>query len=216
VDRSLYLLIGSALAVQAFVHYLGQTSPSLRSGNFFFATALARTVVPLIVVVGALRLPVRELGFGRPILLKRDLSWLLVLLGFGTAAALIVLQLESYQAAYRPLRSGDFGSRLQAWALFTASTTLPWELFHRGFLLHGVRELCVRNRVPRERAIHIAILFTACFEVLFHFSKPPAETLGMLLGSPVLSALAFRFQSLWIPLGIHLWIEFLWFLMVWL
>jgi len=216
VDRSLYLLIGCALSVQAFVHYAGQTLPSLRAGSFFYATALARTLVPWICVAVLLRVPIAELGLGRPRIPKRELGWLAGLLLVGTGVALLVLQLESYQAAYSPLRTGDFAYRLRSWALFTASTTLPWELFHRGFLLHGLRALCVRNQIPREHATHLAILVTACFEVIFHFSKPPEETLGMLVGSPALSALAFRYGSLWVPCAIHLWVEFLWFVMVWL
>jgi len=216
VDRALYLLIGSSLVVQGFVHYFGQQNPDLRFGNFYFATALARTVVPLACVVGVLRIPLRRLGFGVPRISKRDGLALTGLLVVGTAIALLVLQLDSYQGAYRQLQRGSFSARLSAWALFTLSATVPWELFHRGFLLHGVRELCTRHAIPAERAATLAILFTACFEVIFHFSKPPEEAIGMLIGSPILSVMAFRFRSLWVPLLVHLWIELLWFLMVWL
>jgi len=216
VDRALALLIGTALAVQAFVNYWGQSEPALRWDGFFYATALARTLVPAVCALVVLRIAWPRLGFGVPHVPRRDLMALSLAFVLGTGVALLLLQLESYQDAYSDVRFGDFGSRFSRWAQFTLSTTVPWEILHRGFLLHGIRELCVRGGIPSARAATLAILFTACFEVLFHFGKPPIEALGLLIGSPILSVMAFRYRSIWIPLLIHVWIELLWFLNVWL
>jgi membrane protease YdiL (CAAX protease family) len=91
---------------------------------------------------------------------------------------------------------------------------VTWELFFRGFLLFGLRE--VLRAGGRDGADTIAILVTASFEVLYHFIKPsPLEACGMLLGSPILSYVALRHGSVWIPLLGHVWIEYLWFMAVW-
>jgi len=215
VNRALPALIAVGLAIQAFVHYFGQVSPAFRIGDIFYATAIARTLVPAALLIGVLRVPFRQLGFGWPRIPRRELLPLAGLMILGTVVALGFLQLESYQDAYAGVRFGDAGARFRRWALFTLSATVPWELWHRGFLLHGARELCSREGIPTPQATWLAILFTQCFEVLFHFSKPLVEALGFLIGSPVLSLLAFRYRSLWVPALIHLWLELLWFVYVW-
>jgi len=58
------------------------------------------------------------------------------------------------------------------------------------------------------------VLFTLVFEVLHHFAKPPLEALALFAGSPLLSWIALRTGSLWIPLVAHLLIEALFFFLV--
>ena len=94
--------------------------------------------------------------------------------------------------------------------LFTGSTLTGWEFLHRGFLLMGlVYILTERERLSAPTASITAIALVWAFEVLFHFIKPELEALGMLVGSPVLSWLALRTRSIWIPFLIHLLVELL-------
>lgn len=216
LGQSLAILIGTALCVQAFVAYWGQRAPELSWGSFFYATALARTLVPLACTLGVLKLSWSRLGFGRPHVPRSDVWPLLAAIALGTGTAVLLLGMDSYQAAYGGLRSGEPSERLLRWALFVTSTTLPWEILHRGFLLHGTRELCLRGGIRSQDAAWIAVLFTMSFEVIFHFTKPPLEALGLVIGSPLLSYLAFRYRSIWISTLGHLGAELLWFLTVWL
>ena len=213
MERRLAIVIGSALLVQLFVRYWGQTLDPLRWGMFYWATAAARIVVPL-AVCAALAIPPGKLGLGKPQLRGREGLWILGALAVATVVALPLLGMQSYQDAYQGLGS-SYGrvERWVSWISFTASTTLSWELFYRGFLLFGLRE--VLRAAKRNDADTIAILVTACFEVLSHLIKPPLESFAMLVGSPGLSWFALRQQSLWIPMAVHVCIEFLWFMSVW-
>jgi CAAX prenyl protease-like protein len=211
-EARLAVVVGTALVVQMFVRYWGQLDPALRWGEFFYATAASRLLV-FAVGIG-LGLSLRQLGVATaPTLRRGEGKALLVAVLVVTLLALPLLGIESYRAAYAGLGVGDGRERWLRWALFTASTTLSWELCYRGFLLFGVREI-LRPTVGGF-ADGIAILFTLCFEVLAHLIKPPTEALAMLVGSPALSWLALRHGSVWIALLVHVWIEFLWFVSVW-
>lgn len=211
------ILVLSVLGIQLFVKYWGQVEPDLRVGGFYVATALARTVVPFLIVVIGLRVPWKQLGFGLPQIPRREIVYLLALFVVGTGALWLFLGVDqSYRQSYSSVRMGTFEEKLARWLAFTLSTSIPWEILHRGFLLHGLRALCRREGLSDTLAMRFAILFTLCFEMLYHFIKStPQEALGFWIGSPVLSALAFRYKSLWIPLLIHTWIETLWFTRVW-
>lgn len=209
MERRLAILIGSALLVQLFVVYWGQTLEPLRWGMFFWGTAAARIGVPLI-VCAALGVSLRKLGLGKPRLRGGEAWWMLGIMVVATLVALPLLGMQSYQSSYQGIsRFGTTG-----WISFLVSTSFSWELFYRGFVLFGVREL-LRAGGRGPDADTIAILFTACFEVLSHLPKPWPESFGMLLGSPVLSWFALRHRSIWIPAAGHVWIEFLFFMSVW-
>ena len=214
MERRLAIVIGSALLVQLFVRYWGQTLDPLRVGMLYWSTAAARIAVPL-AVCAALGISLAKLGLGKPRLRGREALWILGVMVAFTLAALPMLGMQSYQDAYQGL-GASYGQeeRWLSWASFTLSTTLTWELFYRGFLLFGLREV-LRSGGRGRDADAIAIAVTACFEVLSHLVKPPLESFAMLVGSPALSWAALRHGSVWIPLAVHVWIEFLWFMSVW-
>lgn len=213
MERRLAIVIGSALLVQLFVRYWGQTLDPLRWGLFFWATAAVRIAVP-VAVCAALAIPLGKLGLGKPRLRGREGLWILGVLGAATLVALPLLGMQSYQDAYQGIGS-SYGrlERWVSWGSFALSTTISWELFYRGFLLFGLREVLRAGK--RNDADAIAILVTACFEVLSHLIKPPLESFAMLVGSPALSWFALRHGSVWVPLAAHVFIEFLWFMSVW-
>jgi hypothetical protein len=226
-DQQLFALVLTALAVQIFVQYWGQRSVSLTfagvvsaaSGeravwSFYYATAVARVALPWLCVWLLLGPSLRELGLAQPRVGARELLWLGAALAVGTAMALLVLGSASYQDAYRGSRQAAFWPAFVRFGMFTLSATVPWELLHRGFLLHGLHAILLRSGAPAPRATTLAILVTTCFETLFHLVKPPHEAIGMLIGSPLLSWIALRHQSLWIPALAHLWIEALFFAMI--
>lgn len=209
----LFAILGIGLAIQLFVRYWGQPG-NLQIGGFFWATATARLLVPAL-AIALLGLRWDAFGLGLPRIPRREGLWLLAAVVVSTAVILVLLQSESYRAAYAGNRFGDFSTKFQRWALFTLSTTVPWEILHRGFLLHGIRQVLSRSRVPEASSGAIAIGFVACFEVLYHFIKPVLESGALVIGSPILSYLAFRYRSLWFPLAVHVFIEGLWFASVW-
>lgn len=208
MERRLAIVIGSALLVQLFVRYWGQTLDPLRWGMFYWATAAARIVVPL-AVCAALAIPPGKLGLGKPQLRGREGLWILGALAVATVVALPLLGMQSYQSSYQLS-----GTRTRDWLSFLVSTVVSWEFCYRAFFLFGVREILRAGGRGRE-ADTIAILFTTCFEVLSHLPKPPHESFAMLLGSPLLNYFALRHRSVWIPSAGHVWIEFLWFMSVW-
>jgi membrane protease YdiL (CAAX protease family) len=212
VERRIAIVIGSALLVQLFVRYWGQIEEPLRWGMFYWSTAAARIGVPLIVCF-ALAISPGKLGLGKPRLQRREGLWILGAMAVTTLVALPMLGMDGYQDAYQGLGSSYGTERWLSWISFTASTTVSWELFYRSFLLFSLREILRSG--GRGGADTLAILFTACFEVLSHLVKPPLESLAMLVGSPALSWVALRHGSVWIPLAVHVFIEFLWFMSVW-
>jgi hypothetical protein len=204
----LAVLIGSALLVLLFARYVGQDFEALRWGFFFWGTAAAYVVVPLI-LCPALGIPLSNLGLGRPQLSWREARWLLAAVALATLVALLLLGMKSYQSRYQ-----ISSSRISDWLSFLVSTILSWEFFHRAFVLFGVREI-LRAGGHGRAADTVAILFTTCFEVLSHLHKPPHESFALLLGSPLMSWFALRHRAVWIPSAGHVWMEFLWFMSVW-
>lgn len=207
--RELGLVVFAALAVQAVAAYGHR---SLQVEGFYYATLLARIGVPL-ALLRPLRLPLRGLGLRWPSGPGPRPGAVVVAFLVLTIVAIALMGDTSYQAAYEGARRGEVGDRAQRFVLFTLSTTLPWEFFHRGFLLHATRTVLDRAG-GAAFATAVAVLLTASFEVLFHFQKPPLEALAFLVASPVLSLIALRTGSLLLPLLLHVWVELLFFLVV--
>lgn len=204
-------VVVSVLAAQACARWFPALADRLglpaQLGGFYYATFALRTLVPLACAALVLRAPLRELGLRWPVLRPGDARWLAAA-GIGVGLLCIpLLQMESYRAAYTPRPARFF-------LLFTLSTTLPWELLHRGFLLFGVRRTLAAGGIDARAAAGIALLFTLVFEVTQHLVKPPLEALALFVGSPLLSWLAFRTDSLLIPLAAHLVIEALFYVLV--
>lgn len=209
------LIVMAALLAQGLSFY---SIRHVRIGaGFFPVTLLARTVLPLFVAWIVLRIPLIELGFGRPQNLERKhwgiLGAVVILLPL---VAIQLLQLDAYQDHYAQRRRAtpDFAANALRFTLFTVSTTIPWEILHRGVLLHTSRRSLQRAGLPLAAASIAAIVVTQSFETLFHFAKPPLEAIAMGLASPMLSWMAFRTRSIWIPLLLHLEVEVLFFLFV--
>lgn len=212
--RGLVLVIVSTLLAQGIAIY---TYQHLRiGGGFYPATFAARLLVPLGVGFGLLRMRPGEMGLAWPHLSRAHWGLFGAVLFALPLLALPLLELDTYQASYTAQRHAtpDFVPALWRFAAFTVSTTLPWEILHRGFLLHALRMTLQRNGLRLAAAATAAILVTQSFEVLFHFVKPPLEAIAMAFASPLLSWLAFRTRSLLLPLLLHLEVEILFFLVV--
>ena len=138
------------------------------------------------------------------------------------AAALLVVAFAGiyFMSGYFSFYSSSFrgpgdgtAERFSNFMIFTASTLTGWEFLHRAFLLMGLRyALAEREGVPERTATLVAVAVVWAFEVVFHFIKPPLEALGLLVGSPLLSWLALRTRSIWVPFLVHLLVEILFIL----
>lgn len=214
VERKLTIVVVAALLVQMFIHYLGQVEDVLRWDSFYYGTALVRLTVALTIAY-AFGLSPRRLGIAMPRMSRNEALWLLGGMLVATLIIVPLLTMPSYRDAYQTydLAAGSWQYRVGRWLQFHVSTSITWELFFRGFLLFTLRE--VLRAGGRGGVDATAIWITATFEVMYHLVKPPLEAVGMLVGSPALSWLALRQGSLWIPMLIHSWIEFLWFMTVW-
>jgi hypothetical protein len=211
VIRRLVVLLVSVLLIQAVAAYGYR---DLRVGGFFYGTFAARLGVPLLCAAFVLGMPWGSFGLAWPRLAPSQ--WLLALGATVvlTAVAIPLLDMDSYQAAYEDGRGYAFDTKVQRFLLFTVSTTIPWEILHRGYLLHGIRNALGDSKPLARIAVPMAILITMAYEVLFHFTKPPLEALALLVGSPILSWVALRSGSILLPLLVHLYIEGLYFWLV--
>ena len=204
--RAFLALIGAALAVQMTGSYLAHHL--VIGGSFYLSWVLLRIAAPLAVVL-VLGIPLSELGLGAPKIDRRTGTVLLAGLALLVAAFAGIYFMQGYFDYY----AHSFGvrgplDRLLGFSLFTASTLPGWEFLHRGFLLMGILHvLKERDGVPSENAAVIALGVVWIFEVVFHFIKPGLEAVGMLVGSPLLSWLALRTGSIWIPFAVHLAVE---------
>ncbi len=68
-----------------------------------------------------------------------------------------------------------------------------WELFHRGFLLFGLR----------RRIGDLAIFVQALPFAMMHFQKPQPEAWGAFVAGVALGVLAVRARSVWYGFGVH-------------
>lgn len=204
--RAFLALIGTALVVQMTGSYFGHSL--VIGGSFYLSWCILRTVVPVAAIL-LLRIPFSELGLGPPKIDRRTGIFLLAGLIILVAAFAGIYFIQGYFDQYAHSFVGaDPLARLCRFSLFTASTLPGWEFLHRSFLLMGILfVLKERDGVPAGTAAVIALGVVWIFEVVFHFIKPGVEALGMLVGSPVLSWIALRTGSVWIPFAAHLAVE---------
>lgn len=209
--KRLFLWVGVGLIGQIIAHYYRVQWTF--SDGIHTAALLVLGLVPWGVARFALGLRANELGLGKPdfsVFSKIPaLKWVV---GLGALIAVVGVPLAivftpSYQAHYA-------GYRWIVFAQFTLSTLLPWTFFHRGYLLFGGRVLLEREGVPERLAQVVPLLMVWISETTYHLVKPELESWGVLLASPLLSALAILTRSVWIPFFIHLVIEVLFFLAV--
>ncbi len=204
--RAFLALIGAALVVQMTGSYLAHSL--VIGGSFYLSWCILRFVFPLAAIL-LLRIPFSELGLGPPRIDRRTGILLLAGLVVLVAAFAGIYFIQGYFDQYAHSFGGaDPLGRLCRFSLFTASTLPGWEFLHRSFLLMGIMYvLKKRDGVPAGTAAVIALGVVWIFEVVFHFIKPGVEALGMLVGSPVLSWIALRTGSVWIPFAAHLAVE---------
>jgi hypothetical protein len=205
--RRISILILCTLIVQLSARY---ASPLWVTGHFYWIPFLARLGPPLVLAFFILKLSSKDLLLGLPQMSRVAWVW--------TIVALIVIPLvvsfirwdPSYLAAYPQYTNDEIpaADRLERFGLFTLSTFFSWALIHRGFLLGGMRRLLIRElKISESAAAGLAILWTTCFEVLYHLIKPGLEAWGLLIFSPLLSYLALKTRSLWLPTLLHLYLE---------
>lgn len=204
------MIIGfSALLAQGLAHYL----PKLYWHQFFdVGTFFLRIVPPLLVILFLFSGRFLEFGWCKP---KMD-RWIWI---FFISFLILMPIISSYVAlspSYLAYYSNSFGNtefsgiqRLIDFTLFTLSTFTGWFFLHRSFLLFGMQRLLVKEKLEPKLSATISILIVCIFEVMFHFNKPPAEALGLLVASPVFSWLALRTKSILLPVICHLYIEIL-------
>jgi len=212
MKRAKSLLLSNALliitATAVFVQFIGRYhAHHYTVGHFYYSWILLRIIVPLVVIT-ILQLPFSRLGLNLP-KLDRFLMYLCLV----SLAALFAIYLVIHASPrYLGYYAGGWGAldsrRLANFMIFTLSTLTGWEFLHRSFLLLGIfYVLRKRNGLDASLSGQIAIGTVWVFEVLFHFIKPQMEAAGMLLGSPLLSAVTLRTGSIWPAFFIHLGVE---------
>ncbi|MBF0546763.1 MAG: hypothetical protein HQM08_20115 [Candidatus Riflebacteria bacterium] len=204
-------IIGTGLIVQFIVRYFGQEYVSF--DGFHTVIFFSRLLIPILVAY-FLGLSLSDLGLSMPTGGKKWVGGFLFLLGLITVAVFWGISLEStykfYLVKYGALRNAQVAF-VKLSLLFTFSTTLPWEFFHRGFLLFGLQK-SLSEALPSEDSGFVlsgflAMMFLWVFEVIFHFSKPAPEAFGMAIVSIALSYVALISRSILYPLLLHVYIE---------
>jgi membrane protease YdiL (CAAX protease family) len=207
------VIIFTALMAQLIGTYFAR---ALMVGDYFYLSwFLLRIPLPLAVLL-LLKIPLSEIGLGLPRVDRRMARVLIAGAVLLAAAFAGIYFMSGYFSYYSGSFAGPDGGRAGRFAnfmIFTASTLTGWEFLHRGFLLMGLRyALAGRERLPEKSAVLVAVAVVWVFEVVFHFIKPPLEALGLLIGSPLLSWLALRTRSIWLPFLFHLAVEILFIL----
>jgi hypothetical protein len=203
------VIIATALIVQLVGRYYA--SRYLVLGNYFYLLwVLLRIVVP-VVVLSVLRVPVSGLGLGVPKINRRFRNALLIMAFVLIAGGVVVYWSSNYFGLYSTsfAKGGHTGpERFVSFMIFTSSTLTGWEFLHRSFLLMGLRYLLsVKKGFALQEASLIALSVCWVFEVVFHFTKPLLEPVSLIIGSPLLSYIALRTGSIWIPFFAHLLVE---------
>jgi membrane protease YdiL (CAAX protease family) len=207
----LLVLVGAALTFQMTGRY--HADALVLGRDFYLSWLILRIVLPVAVLL-LLGVPLKRVGLGLP---RVDRNTLLVMI-FGTAFLLIVFigiySMQGYFDYYSgAFQSGGRAGRFAQFLVFTSSTLTGWEFLHRGFLLFGALYILTEHEeIPGPVAAGIAVCLVWAFEVLFHFIKPEVEAAGMLIGSPLLSWLALRTRSIWMPFLMHFMVELLFIL----
>jgi membrane protease YdiL (CAAX protease family) len=202
------VLIAAALTFQLIGRY--HADALVLGREFYLSWLILRIVFPVIVLL-ALGIPLNRIGMGLPHIDRKTLRILI----FGIALLLIafiwIYSMQGYFDYYSgAFRTGGRAGRFIQFMVFTSSTLTGWEFLHRGFLLFGASYILTEHEgFPDPTASRTAVCLVWAFEVLFHFIKPEIEAVGMLIGSPMLSWLALRTRSIWIPFLIHFMVELL-------
>jgi hypothetical protein len=206
-DNPLLIIILSALLIQLLGRY---HAADFRIGRYFYVSWIVLRIAFPLLILFLLRIPVSQIGLGLP---KADkhLIRIIIFMAVGLPAIFIGIQLSpGYLNTYANTFGSDSFARFTNFAFFTISTLTGWEFLHRGFLLMGIVYVITKKEgMSRKSAEKIAISFVWIFEVVFHFIKPEMEALGMLAGSPLLSYIALRTNSIWIAFFLHLCVEFI-------
>lgn len=206
-----FIIIFSCLVAQFLNHYYAVQFRT--GGHFYYGYLVTCFGIPLIVTL-LLKIPFSQLGLGLPAIDRKTGKILLILF-----IALLVLFISArvfqffifheYTDKFIALDSKKF-SQFINFTFFTLSTLPSWEFLHRAFLLFGIiYALSEQTEIPEDHIQKIAITIVWIFEVMFHLVKPQYETLGMLVGSPVLSYLAIKSRSVWTAFILHLYVELL-------
>lgn len=207
--KALFTLILSALLLQLIGHYFA--SKYLVFGSFYTLWPILRVVIPIIILM-LLAIPLRTLSFQLPRFDKHSLVVIIVaVFGLCCMAFYLANFADAYLAYYRKgvtLEYFQLTQRFERFMVFTVSTVIAWEIFHRGFLLGGLRFVLVQKMAIEQRSADvIAMLFLSVFEALFHIKKPMVESIPLMFASLILSWLTIRTGSLWPALIIHFMIE---------
>lgn len=204
------IIVFTALMAQLIGTYHAKSL--ILGGYFYLLWVILRIVLPIAVLL-ALKVPLSKIGLGPP-RFDRLTGNLVIAAGIILIAAFAgIYFLKGYFSFYSAAFADPYGSsfgRFVNFMIFTGSTLTGWEFLHRGFLLMGLYYmLSERDTIPAETAAGIAIAVVWVFEVVFHFIKPELEAVGLLAGSPLLSWLALRMRSIWVPFLLHFLVELL-------
>ncbi len=206
-----FIIIFSCLVAQFLNHYY---AVQFRIGpHFYYGYLMTCFGIPLIMIL-LLKIPFSQLGLGLPKIDRKTGRILLILfiallVLFVSARIFQVFLFHEYTRKFISVDSEKF-SQFINFSFFTLSTLPSWEFLHRAFLLFGLRyALSEHTEIPEDHIQKIAVTIVWIFEVMFHLVKPEYETLGMLVGSPVLSYLAIKTRSVWTAFLLHFYVEML-------
>ncbi len=196
----LFQLIGHYFATKFFVY-----------DSFLALWPFLRIVLPVVLLL-LVAIPLRVFNMGVPTFDKKSgIVVALSCLGLCFLAIYLGNFADDYLSYYRKGASIELLRKLgrfERFMMFTASTLIAWEIFHRGFLLGSLRYCFTKHLQIQQRSSDIiAMLFVASFEALFHIKKPMHESIPLIFASLILSWLTIRTKSLWPALIIHLAIE---------
>lgn len=196
----LFQLIGHYFARKYFVY-----------DHFQSLWPFLRIVLPVLLLL-VLAIPLKVFNVSLPTFDKQSL----LVVGF-SCVGLVLLAVylgnfaDEYLSYYRRGASMELlrkTHRFERFMMFTASTLIAWEIFHRGFLLGSLRYCFEKHLMINQRSSDIiAMLFVASFEALFHIKKPMYESMPLIFASLILSWLTIKTNSLWPALIIHFSIE---------
>lgn len=207
--KPLMIIILCALCLQLLGHYFATTY--LVYDGFLALWPLLRIVLPACLLV-LLAIPLSVFSYRLP---QFDKASLMLVLFSLVALSLLAFYLanfaDDYLSYYRrgaSLEALIAAQRFERFMVFTVSTVIAWEVFHRGFLLGSLRFwLTEKMAIPARSADMIAMLYLSAFESLFHIKKPMYESIPLVFVSLALSWLTIRTKSLWPALIIHFSIE---------
>ncbi|MDB5036927.1 MAG: hypothetical protein JWQ35_455 [Bacteriovoracaceae bacterium] len=204
----LFVLVFSVILILLLGFYYNE--PFVIGSGFHSLRFVLYLVFPILLNIFYFKISWRELGVAKPYLNRTSKR---MLFGFAILTPFVVYLIHlspDYLNAYPYYRNQSVSTfeRLSQFSIFTFSTMVGWEFLLRAYLLFGMRRLLEnQHRVSSELATALSILWVCTFEVLYHFVKPDLEAWGMLIASPILSWIAFKTRSFFVPLAFHLFIE---------